>query len=203
MIAAMMVATVAAKAQFEPGTFTLQPKVGINLSTISADDSKYKFGIGAGIEGQYQLKTWFGLSAAVMYNQQGAKVKDRDAKLNLEYINIPIMAKFYPTKGLSLSVGVQPGFLTKAKAKASGNAYIDDGNGIRTQNADVKSNCNKVDFSIPLSIGYEFENGLSLEARYTGGLTNVAKDADNKGNFSYLKNKNEVFMLTVGYKFEL
>ena len=26
MIAAMMVATVAAKAQFEPGTFTLQPK---------------------------------------------------------------------------------------------------------------------------------------------------------------------------------
>ena len=32
MIAAMMVATVAAKAQFEPGTFTLQPKVGFVLS---------------------------------------------------------------------------------------------------------------------------------------------------------------------------
>ena len=38
------------------------------------------------------------------------------------------------------------------------------------------SNCNKVDFSIPLSITYEFENGLSFEARYTGGLTNVIKE---------------------------
>ena len=203
MIAAMMVATLTASAQksvIEPGSFGLQPKVGINLSTISADDSKYKFGIGAGIEGQYQINNWFGLSAALMYNQQGAKMKDADVKANLEYLNIPVMAKFYVTKGLSLNAGLQLGFLTKAKAKASGD-YILDTNG--SKEMDIKSNCNKVDLSIPLSIAYEFENGLSFEARYTGGLTNVGKNADNGGNFGYLKNKNEVFMLTVGYKFEL
>ncbi len=206
MIAAMMVATVAAKAQFEPGTFSLQPKVGVTLSTISSDDTKFKFGIGAGIEGQYQLNNWFGLSAAVMYNQQGFKVKDADVKGNMEYINIPIMAKFYVTKGLSLNVGVQPGFLTKAKAKASGDYYIGDGSGNKTKEMDFKSNCNKVDFSIPLSIAYEFENGLSFEARYTTGLTNVGKDYFDGSHSSWDKsfqNKNEVFMLTVGYKFEL
>ena len=175
MIAAMMVATVAAKAQFEPGTFTLQPKVGVTLATISSDDSKFKFGMAAGIEGQYQLNNWFGLSAAVMYSQQGAKVKNADIKVNTEYINIPVMAKFYVTKGLSLNVGLQPGFMTKAKTKGDG------------LNVDVKSNCNKVDFSIPMSIAYEFENGLTFEARYTTGLTNVGKDV----------------MLTVGYKFSL
>ena len=194
MIAAMMVATVAAKAQFEPGTFTLQPKVGVTLATISSDDSKFKFGMAAGIEGQYQLNNWFGLSAAVMYSQQGAKAKNYDLKLNTEYINIPVMAKFYVTKGLSLNVGLQPGFMTKAKAKGEGRTI------------DVKSNCNKVDFSIPMSIAYEFENGLSFEARYTTGLTNVGKDAFDSTSSSWDKayqNKNEVFMLTVGYKFSL
>jgi hypothetical protein len=194
MIAAMMVATVAAKAQFEPGTFTLQPKVGVTLATISSDDSKFKFGMAAGIEGQYQLNNWFGLSAAVMYSQQGAKAKNYDVKLNTEYINIPVMAKFYVTKGLSLNVGLQPGFMTKAKAKGDGRTI------------DVKSNCNKVDFSIPMSIAYEFENGLSFEARYATGLTNVGKDAFDSTSSSWDKtfqNKNEVFMLTVGYKFSL
>ena len=194
MIAAMMVATVAAKAQFEPGTFTLQPKVGVTLATISSDDSKYTFGMAAGIEGQYQLNNWFGLSAAVMYSQQGAKAKNYDVKVNTEYINIPVMAKFYVTKGLSLNVGLQPGFMTKAKAKGDGRTI------------DVKSNCNKVDFSIPMSIAYEFENGLTFEARYTTGLTNVGKDAFDSTSSSWDKayqNKNEVFMLTVGYKFSL
>ena len=194
MIAAMIVATVAAKAQFEPGTFTLQPKVGVTLATISSDNTKFKFGMAAGIEGQYQLNNWFGLSAAVMYSQQGFKAKDFDLKGNLEYINIPVMAKFYVTKGLSLNVGLQPGFMTKAKAKISG------------RDRDFKDECNKVDFSIPMSIAYEFENGLTFEARYTTGLTNVGKDVFDSTDSSWDKayqNKNEVFMLTVGYKFSL
>ena len=32
IIAAMMVATVSANAQFEPGTFSLQPKIGMTLT---------------------------------------------------------------------------------------------------------------------------------------------------------------------------
>ena len=58
-----------------------------------------------------------------------------------------------------------------------------------------------------LSFAYEFENGLSFEARYTGGLTNVIKEEYiHKAGSTYKferDNKNEVFMLTVGYKFEL
>ena len=160
----------------------------------------------AGIEGQYQINNWFGLSAAVMYSQQGFKAKDIDLKGNLEYINIPVMAKFYVTKGLSLNVGVQPGFMTKAKAKASGDVSFKDASGKRTTEMDFKSECNKVDFSIPLSIAYEFENGLTFEARYTTGLTNVGKDVFDSTYSSWDKayqNKNEVFMLTVGYKFSL
>jgi hypothetical protein len=195
MIAAMMVATIAAKAQFEPGTFSLQPKVGFNLSEISAKDSKFKAGLVAGLEGQYQINNWFALSAGLLYTQEGTKIKDSELKFNLEYLNIPVMAKFYVAKGLSLNAGLQLGFMTKGKLK--GNGYNDD----------IKSICNKADFSIPLSIAYEFTNGLSFEARYTGGLTNVIKEETiREAGMSYKwekDNKNKVFMLTIDYKIDL
>ncbi len=192
MIAAMLVATVAAKAQFAPGTWSLQPKVGIELTEISYDDAKLKFGLGAGVEGQYQINNWLGVSAALMYQQQGSKVKNSSYKIKLEYINIPVMAKFYVTKGLSLNAGMQFGFLTTAKIDSD----------------DIKSYCNKVDVSIPLSIAYELPMGVTFEARYTTGLTNVFKEAYGFPGTSsdadkLLYDKNEVLMLTVGYKFAL
>lgn len=195
MIAAMMVATVAAKAQFEPGTFSLQPKVGFNLASITSDDTKYKPGFAVGLEGQYQMNNWFALSAAVMYQQMGTKVKNiDDLKWNIDYVNIPIMAKFYVTKGLSLNAGLQPGFMVKSKFKV-GDADLD-----------VKDACNSFDLSVPLSIAYELPMGLAFEARYTYGLTNVGKDAFDSKTSSYDKlyqNKNSVFQITVGYKFAL
>ena len=195
MIAAMMVATVSAKAQIEPGTFSLQPKAGFVLSTVSGEDTKFKPGFNVGLEGQYQLNNWFGLSAGLLYTTQGTKIKDLDDKLNLGYINIPLMAKFYVTKGLSLNAGLQLSFLTSAKDKYS--------NGGIKYDMDVKDVCNKADFSIPLSIAYEFTNGIAFEARYTGGLTNVFKKDDLKKvgyNTRWDDDKNEVFMITVGYK---
>jgi hypothetical protein len=203
MIAAMMVATISAKAQFEPGTFSLQPKAGFVLSSITGDGTKYKPGFTAGLEGQYQINNWFGLSAGVHYAMAGYKYKDiDDAKVNAGYINIPVMAKFYVTKGLSLNAGVQLGFLTTAKEKYS--------NGGIKYDTDIKELCNKTDFSIPLSIAYEFTNGLSFEARYNAGLTNffkkdvinVIEDLDGVRVRSE-DNKNSAFMITVGYKFSL
>ena len=203
MIAALMVAAVSAKAQFEPGTFSLQPKAGFVLSSVTGDGTKYKPGFTAGLEAQYQINNWFGLSAGAMYTAAGYKLKDLDDyKINAGYINIPVMAKFYVTKGLSLNAGLQLGFLTSAKAKYS--------NGNIKHDEDIKELCNKTDFSIPLSIGYEFPFGLALEARYNVGLTNFFKkdvinaiqDIDGV-RVRTEDNKNSVFMITVGYKFAL
>ena len=178
MIAAMMVATLSANAQFEPGTFSLQPKAGLTVSEITGDDTRAKAGFTAGVEAQYQMKSWFGLAAGVQYAQQGSKVKGVDPKISLGYINVPIMAKFYPVKGLALNADVN-----------------------------IKDNCNTFDFSIPFSVAYEAPFGLVIEARYNAGLTNVGKDIFKNGNYDtydkITKNKNSVFMLTLGYKFSL
>ena len=195
MIAAMMVATLSANAQLADGTFSLQPKVGLTLSEITGDDTRAKAGFTAGVEAQYQVNYSFGVAAGVSYAQQGTKIKDYDSKVKTSYVNVPIMAKFYPVKRLALGAGIQPGFMTSAK--------------ITGDNADVniKDNCNTFDFSIPFSVAYEAPFGLVIEARYNAGLTNVGKDLFKNGNYDtydkITKNKNSVFMLTLGYKFSL
>ena len=195
MIAAMMVATLSANAQLADGTFSLQPKAGLTLSEITSNDARIKAGFTAGVEAQYQVNYWFGVAAGVSYAQQGTKIKDYDSKVKTSYVNVPIMAKFYPVKRLALGAGIQPGFMTSAK--------------ITGDNADVniKDNCNTFDFSIPFSVAYEAPFGLVIEARYNAGLTNVGKDLFKNGNYDtydkITKNKNSVFMLTIGYKFSL
>ena len=204
MIAAMMVATVSAKAQFEPGTFSLQPKAGFVLSTVTGEGTSFKPGFTAGLEAQYQINNWFGLSAGVLYTMEGYKLKDYDDyKFNSSYINIPVMAKFYVTKGLSLNAGLQLGFMTSAKLS---DVQLLGGK----SDVDIKDICNKTDFTIPLSIAYEFTNGLSFEARYNVGVTNVIKnDVVNAaldivgGTKRWDDNKNSAFMITVGYKIPL
>lgn len=193
MIAAMMVAAVCANAQkslIPVGGFGLMPKVGLNVSQVSGDHTKFKAGIAAGIEGQYQINEWLGLSAGLMYEQQGSGFEHSDYKLKTEYINVPILVKFYVVKGLSLNVGLQPGFMTKGK--------FGDSNEI-----DVKDDLNTFDFSMPFSVAYEFPIGLSVEARFTDGLTNVFKSDNNSWWKDADKNKNQILQLTVGYKFAL
>jgi hypothetical protein len=92
MIAAMMVAAMSANAQNEVGQVTLMPKAGINISTItgSGSDKKSKVGLVAGAEFEYGVAQNFDITAGVLYSMEGAKIGD--AKFNMDYINIPILA---------------------------------------------------------------------------------------------------------------
>ena len=111
---------------------------------------------------------------------QGAK--NDELKYNLEYINIPILANAYLTKGLAVKVGVQPAFKTKGEIKPNGS------------NVTVKDDLVKsFDFSIPIGLSYEFSDFV-FDARYNWGLTKLIDGFDSK---------NTVFQFTVGYKFGL
>ena len=178
MMAVMAVAALTANAQQEAGTFSLQPKVGLSVSSLSGDGWKAKAGFTGGVEGMYQAADKFGVSLGVMYSMQGAKVKGSDTKLKYGYINIPILANYYVVKGLAIKAGVQPGFMVSAKAG----------------DVNVKDGCKKFDFAIPVGVSYEIAN-VVFDARYNIGLTKTIKDVD--------KNKNGVFQFTVGYKFGL
>ena len=126
LAAVLMLSSMAAFAQHEVGTFTLQPKVGLNLANITGKDvfdSKVRPAIVAGVEGEYQVADIFSLSAGVLYSQQGAKSKETPEigkiTLQMDYINIPIMANVYVVEGLAVKVGAQVGFNVRHKARIS------------------------------------------------------------------------------------
>lgn len=180
VIAAMMVAALTVNAQNEAGQITIQPKAGINLSNITdTDNSKMKVGLVAGVEAEYGISEKFGITAGALYSMQGCGVKHGDTKYKLDYLNIPILAQFYPVKGLAIKAGVQPAFCLSAKA---GSVKI--------------TNKQSFDFSIPVGLSYEISKFV-IDARYNFGLTKVFKDVNNWSP------KNSVFQFTVGYKFGL
>ena len=175
---AMVLVSLGASAQHAVGGFTLQPQVGMTLSTFtSSDDAKMKVGLVAGAELEYQATDMLGIAAAVNYAMQGSAIEDVDDNQNFDYLNIPIRAKVYLAPGFSLNGGVQFGFLTRAKC----------------EDFDMKDASETFDFSIPLGASYEISN-VVIDAHYNLGLTNVGKEGNSK---------NSVIMLTVGYRFDL
>lgn len=224
MIAAFMVAAVSANAQFEPGTFSIQPKVGGTISKVSnmpninlsqfdlgnttIDRSFYVGGL-IGAEFEYQVATPFSLAAGVNFAMQGCQWEDfelkqgddyaklKDLKMEMTYLNVPIVANVYLFKGFAIKTGVQLGFLLSAKYKA--NSEIKVGELIRKDESsqDIKDGCKKFDVAIPIGVSYQVPTiPIYIDARYNLGLTNINKEGDT--NY-----KNQVFQLTVGYKFAL
>ena len=186
MMAVMAVAALSANAQQEAGTFSIQPKAGLTVSSLSGEGTKAKAGFTAGVEGMYQVSDIFGLSAGLLYSQQGVDF-DGDAAYKLDYLNIPLMANVYVAKGFALKVGIQPGFMINDNIKdysiTIGNYKISTDDGLK-----------KFDFSIPVGLSYEFANFV-FDARYNLGVTNVFDGSDAP--------KNSVFQFTFGYKFVL
>ena len=187
LMAVVMLASVASYAQQAVGTFTLQPKIGMNLASLTrCDGCDPRIGLAAGVEAEYQATDIFSVSAGLIYSMQGNKAKEDGVTLTtkLDYINIPILANVYVTKGLAVKLGVQPAFNVSDKQKLSGGKAS-----VEAEDVGAES----FDFSIPVGLSYEFNN-VVIDARYNFGVTNIAEGGDAK---------NSVFQFTLGYKFAL
>lgn len=187
LMAVVMLASVASYAQQAVGTFTLQPKIGMNVASLTkCDGCDPRIGLAAGVEAEYQATDIFSVSAGLIYSMQGNKAKEDGVTLTtkLDYINIPILANVYVTKGLAVKLGVQPAFNVSDKQKLSGGKAS-----VEPEDVGAES----FDFSIPVGLSYEFNN-VVIDARYNFGVTNIADGGDSK---------NSVFQFTLGYKFAL
>ena len=194
MIAAMMLMSMGAFAQNEVGQFTLQPKVGINIANLTGDGNKSKVGLVAGVEGEYGVAENFSLTAGLLYSMEGSKsdpINGKSLKLNMDYINIPILAQYYIIKGLAVKAGLQFGFNVRKKFSYDGTSMNAD-DFFKALGWDTK--VQSFNMCIPVGVSYEYESFV-LDARYDIGMTKTLK------NFE--KNKTSIFQITLGYKFAL
>ncbi len=71
VMAAVLLSSVGAFAQHEVGSWNVQPKVGLNLATVTVDKAKSHLTYVAGAELEYQATDLLSLSAGLLYSQQG------------------------------------------------------------------------------------------------------------------------------------
>ena len=156
-------------------------KGGLNFASVSGDNTEgidVVTSFNFGVLSEIPVSDKFSVQPELMYSGQGYSFNDDTVALS--YLNIPLMGKYYLTKGLSVEAGPQIGFLLSAK----------------NDKTDVKDSFNTFDFGVNFGLGYKLDNGLNFGARYNLGLTDI-NNLDNSSS----KNKNGVFQLSVGYFF--
>ena len=161
-------------------------KAGINLATLQPDlndpESRVAFHLGAVAE--ISILEAFSIQPELLYSAQGVKDKsDDDEIIKLDYLTVPLLAKYYVSEGFSLEAGPQLGFLLSAKGEDDGDSF------------DLKDITKSTDIGLALGLGYKMESGLNFAFRYYfgGDVNSLDDDPD--------KIKNNVFQFSVGYFF--
>ena len=223
MVAVMAVAAITASAQtrFEPGTVTLQPRLGGTGSTfINAPDmtvnghtteSDATGGGFIGIDAEYYLSNRLGVAAGINYSGAGTGWKSFDYSNNAvkyeveelawktNYINIPVTLNWYVLKGFALKAGLQLGFLVDANFYSRMEYSTGGTDFTLTEERDMKDEFQKFNIAIPIGLSYEFKFPFVIDVRYNIGLTKVNKH-DTLDGKDY---QNMQAAITLGYKFKL
>lgn len=184
-------------------------KAGLNLSSLSFDESELnssnKTGFTAGVMAEIPMTKNFSLQPELLYSQQGSKSSffDNDvtnsqykSTITLNYLNIPVMLKYYVLKGLSLQAGPQIGILLKANNKYQDNFLGYDNH----ESFDLKHYSTGIDTAVNFGLGYQFKDQFYTDLRYTISYSNVFKEGD-ANHFISNDMKNRVFQITIGYFF--
>jgi hypothetical protein len=180
---------------FSQGLLGKGVKVGLNMAKLTGDDvqnAKYRTGFAAGGYLNFGLGM-FAVQPEVLFSMQGSKFDvEENLEMKLNYIEVPVLLKV----GVGLAGPVKPhvlvgpslGILLSAKAK-----WQDDGESVEN---DIKDELKSTDFRIVFGAGIDTMVGLSVDARWSMGMTTLDDAGDNREDF-----KNSVISLTVGYGF--
>ncbi|WP_027125177.1 porin family protein [Gelidibacter mesophilus] len=169
-------------------------KGGVNLSNVTGDDvndSELLTSFHLGVFMELPISERFSFQPEVLYSGQGFAGLDNEVEYQLDYIQVPLLAKVYLVKGLYAEAGPQFGFKVKEEIDYKLGA---DGGEIEIDDSYIKN----FNTDLALGAGYKFDNGLSVSARYNLGLTKIFKDDTLLENIDA---KNSVWQFGVGYSF--
>ncbi|WP_296151692.1 porin family protein [uncultured Flavobacterium sp.] len=199
----MILATaITANAQEADNTRSMSPsfgvKGGVNFATITGNDfdspdSRTSFHVGALAE--FPVAEIFSVQVEALYSGQGFESDiegdffggDGKVEYQLDYINVPVLAKLYVTKGFSFEVG--PQFSFKVNEEIDFNANGNDGD-IDLEGSEYEAK--DFEFGIAAGLTFQTDMGLFATGRYNYGLTEIIENSDAK---------NSVFQIGIGYKF--
>jgi opacity protein-like surface antigen len=169
-------------------------KGGMNYATVTkgdfdeGPDARTSFYVGAIAEIPI-IDDSFSIQPEVLYSRQGFERnysllgEDYKSAYQIDYINVPVLAKLYIVKGFSVEAGPQFGFKINEKID------LDTANDEEGNNLDE---INDFDMSLAAGITFKFDSGLFVNGRYNHSFNEIIKDSDAK---------NLVLQFGLGYKF--
>ena len=150
-------------------------KAGYQNTNFGGDaetDAASNFYVGGLVD--FHITEKFHVQPELLYSMEGA---DND-EANLDFIRIPVMAKFFVGEGFNLQVGPEFAFV------AGGGA--------------IKDSLKSMDFGLGFGAAYEMASGLLFDARYNLGLSDLN---DNAAAFGDAKITTTSFQIGLGYRF--
>ena len=171
-------------------------KVGVDATNFWGKDVPHGMQLNyqAGLVMEYKFSDKFAIAPEAVFAAQGGKYNakafelgdmliDTDVTFHTNYINVPVMFKWYATPAFSIDLGPQVGFNVYSKYSIKDHdAY------------DIKDGTKSVDFGVGLGGTYNLTEKAFVQARYTMGLTDVFKSELNEA-------KNGNIQLAFGMKF--
>ena len=155
-------------------------KVGATFANLTdVTDASTKTGFVGGAFVTIKFSDKIALQGDLLYSQQGADF-DSD-KINLDYINFPIVFKYYIIKRLNIQAGPQFGTVV-------------------SDNFITNVDYNSFDVTGIVGIGVDLPLNIRVTGRYGFGLSDISF-IGYYGNTVETSSKNNVFSLTAGFSF--
>ena len=159
-------------------------KGGYNLAAVSFDgdgETEQRHGFHIGVYGESFISESFSIQPELMYSQQGYEITNSSGTFTqkLDYINLPLMLKAYPSKNFFLEAGPQIGLAVSHKEEY-------DGLFSSSQEYDP----NNFDWGVNFGGGFKTDSGISLGVRYHLGLGDLYDEG---------KAQNRVFQFSLGF----
>ena len=152
-------------------------KAGVNFAGLTGDDADGFSGMAgfhAGILKEFVIFDKLSLQPELLYSMQGADIEGTDEEHKLDYLLLPVVAKYYIVDKFNIHLGPQAGYLINESDTGAG------------------AESDKFDFSVVAGLEYEITKSFFIQGRYCLGLTDITDDADIK---------NSVIQASVGLKF--
>jgi hypothetical protein len=166
-------------------------KAGGNLANVDGfDKSKMKLGLSAGPALQIKLANVFFLQPELLYSIKGSQsdsLQNSDAKLDLNYITLPILVGYRLAPNFSIKLGPEIGRLLSAKSDVNGTTK------------DVTDFYQSFDFGADLGLAYTFKK-LALDLRYNYGFKDLLDRTNQTGTAGGDENvSNRVLQFSLTY----
>ncbi len=179
------------------------PRAGLNLSNFRGDVQNTKLlpGFYAGLGAMYSDDSRFGFSVDALYSQRGARFDVPASQFNVpikadirvNYIEVPVLARYFLTDGGSFrpNIFVGPSVALRTGAKTTNKS------GSNSTTTDSKEFYRPAELGLSAGFQLNFRAGdrqrLTVDARYTLGLTDITEDATEV--------RNSTISVGLGYSF--